>query len=112
MSFNMQKLMQEAQKMQAKMQEAQKELENLVVEGSAGGGMVKVRMNGKHNVIDVQFSDEAYEDGDKTMLEDLARAAFNDAVAKIEKETGSKIKSLTAGLNLPSGLGDIGGMGS
>lgn len=112
MSFNMQKLMQEAQKMQAKMQQAQKELETLIVEGNAGGGMVIVEMNGKHQVLNIKISDDAFEDGDKTMLEDLIRAAVNDAVVKIEKETGSRIKSLTAGLNLPEGLGDLGGMGS
>jgi len=101
-------LMKEAQKMQAKMQAAQKELENMSVTGSAGGGMVKIQMTGRHDVKKVTI-DEELMDEEKSMVEDLVAAAVNDAVRKIESETRSKMADITAGMNLP---GDLGGGGA
>lgn len=97
-------LMQEAKKMQDRMQEAQKELENLLVTGTAGGGLVKVEMTGRHDVKKVILDEDLLED-DKSMVEDLIAAAVNDAVRKVEQETRGKMAGLTAGLDLPTDLG-------
>lgn len=96
-------LMKQAQKMQADMQKAQQELANMEVEGQSGGGMVKVIMNGRHEVRRVSVDDSLLKD-DKDMLEDLLAAAVNDAVRRIEQTTSEKMSGLTAGLNLPAGF--------
>jgi len=96
-------LMKQAQKMQADMQKAQEELAQMEVEGQAGGGMVKVTMNGRHEVRKVELDDSLMSD-DKDMLEDLLAAAVNDAVRRIEQTTQDKMSGLTAGLNLPGGM--------
>ncbi len=96
-------MMKQAQKMQEDMQKAQEEIASMQVEGQAGGGMVKVVMNGRHELRNVQLDDSLMGD-DKEMLEDLLAAAVNDAVRKIEAESTNKMSGLTAGLNLPGGL--------
>jgi nucleoid-associated protein EbfC len=102
--MNVEKLMAEAQKMQAKMQEAQKNLENLTVSGKAGGGLVEVVMRGDHQVIKTILAKDIFDECDAEMLADLMTAAFNDAVGKVKKETERRIKELTAGIDLPPGL--------
>jgi DNA-binding YbaB/EbfC family protein len=101
MNDSLSKLMQEAEKMQSKMQEAQAELSSLSVTGESGGGMVKVTMNGLHNVPQVKIS-KALMDEDVSMIEDLVAAAVNDAVARVEKVSKEKIAKLTSGFNLPT----------
>jgi nucleoid-associated protein EbfC len=96
-------IMQEAQKMQERMQKAQEELANTVVEGVAGAGLVKVTLNGKHECTAVKINPNL-QDEDIDMLEDLVRGAFNDAVKKVEGESRAKINELTQGLKLPEGL--------
>ncbi|MCW9014283.1 MAG: YbaB/EbfC family nucleoid-associated protein [Gammaproteobacteria bacterium] len=96
-------MMKQAQKMQADMQKAQEEIANMEVEGQSGGGMVKVVMNGRHEVRRVELDDSLMED-DKEMIEDLLAAAVNDAVRKIEQESSDKMSGVTAGMNLPGGL--------
>ena len=96
-------LMKQAQKMQEDMQKAQEELANMEVEGQAGGGMVKVVMNGRHEIRRVSLDDSLMED-DKEMIEDLLAAAVNDAVRRVEQETQEKMSGVTAGMNLPGGL--------
>ncbi len=98
---NLGNLMKEAQKMQQRMQEAQQQLSQLVVGGESGGGMVKVEMNGRHDVTKVKISTSLM-DEDVEMLEDLVAAAINDAVRKVEKASKEKISQLTAGLNIPT----------
>jgi DNA-binding YbaB/EbfC family protein len=98
---NLGNLMKEAQKMQQRMQEAQKQLSELVVFGEAGG--VSVKLNGRHDVVQVKIKPDLMEE-DVDMLEDLVAAAFNDAVRKIEKASKDKISQLTAGLNIPTDL--------
>ena len=78
-------LMKQAQKMQEDMQKAQEEVANLEVEGQAGGGMVKVVMNGRHEIRKVTLDDSLMQD-DKEMIEDLLAAAVNDAVRRVEKQ--------------------------
>src|SRR5213076_1056307 len=96
-------LMKQAQAMQASMQKAQAEIGNIEVVGEAGGGMVKVTMNGRHEVKRVQI-EPAVSGEDREMLEDLIAAATNDAVHKVEARVQQKMASLTAGLQLPPGM--------
>lgn len=92
--------MEEAQKMQSKMQEAQKQLTDLIVIGEAGNGMVRVKMNGRHDLTEVKIN-PALREEDMEMLEALFAAAVNDAVRKVEKASREKISELTQGLNIP-----------
>ena len=101
--MNIGKMMQQAKKMQEDMQKAQEEIANMEVEGQSGGGMVKVVMNGRHELKKVMLDDSLMGD-DKEMLEDLVAAAVNDAVRKIESESSGKMSGVTAGLNLPGGM--------
>lgn len=96
-------LMKQAQKMQEDMQKAQAELADMEVEGQAGGGMVKVTMNGRHELRRVTIDDSLMGD-DKEMLEDLIAAAVNDAVRRIEQTSNEKMSGLTSGMNLPAGM--------
>jgi DNA-binding YbaB/EbfC family protein len=96
-------LMKQAQKMQEDMQKAQQEIAAMEVEGLSGGGMVKVIMNGRHELRRVTLDDSLMSD-DKEMIEDLLAAAVNDAVRKIEQASASRMSGLTAGLNLPGGM--------
>lgn len=96
-------LMKQAQKMQEDMKKAQEEIARMEVEGQSGGGMVKVIMNGRHELRSVKIDDSLMGD-DKDMLEDLIAAAVNDAARRIEQESSSKMSGLTAGLNLPGGM--------
>jgi len=96
-------LMKQAQKMQEDMQRAQAELAKAEIVGESGGGMVKITMNGRHEVLRVTIDDSLIGD-DKEMLEDLVAAACNDAVHRIEEHTKEQMSGLTAGLNLPPGI--------
>ena len=96
-------LMKQAQKMQADMQKAQEELARQETTGESGGGMVKITMNGRHEVRRVEIDDTLMGD-DKEMLEDLIAAACNDAAHRIEAKTKDQMSGLTAGLNLPPGM--------
>ena len=95
-------MIRQAQRLQAQMQKVQQELESLTVEGSAGGGVVKVTMSGKQVVESVVIDPEAAEDLE--LLQDLAAAAINDAFAKTQELAAQKMGGITGGLNIP-GLG-------
>lgn len=101
-------LLKQAQQMQSKMQKAQEELARMPVVGEAGGGLVKVEMNGRHEVRRVHLDDSVVKTEEKTMLEDLIAAAFNDGVRKIEKAARDKLSALTSGMQLPPGFGEKG----
>ncbi len=96
-------LMKQAQKMQAEMQETQEKLAQEEVTGESGGGLVKVIMNGKHEIRRVQIDDSLMGD-DKEMLEDLVAAAMNDANQRVNVKMQESMSGLTAGLNLPPGM--------
>ncbi len=96
-------IMKQAQKMQEGLLKAQEELAEMEVEGEAGGGLVKIRITGKHEVRQVQI-DESLMGDDREMLEDLVAAAMNDAVNRAEQMSQEKMKSLTAGMALPTGM--------
>ena len=84
--FNMQQMMRQAQKMQEQMAQAQEELAELSVTGSAGGGMVEITLSGKRDVESVSIKPEAVDPDDVEMLEDLIAAALGDALAKVEEK--------------------------
>jgi DNA-binding YbaB/EbfC family protein len=91
-------LYKQAQKLQTKLME---ELRKIKVEGSAGGGMVRIEMDGEQNVLSVKIEQQVFEEQDVTMLEDLILAACNDAKKKVAEKTQESFKSIT-GLPLPS----------
>jgi len=100
---NIGNMMKQAQAMQANLQKAQAEIATIIVVGESGGGMVKVTMNGKHNVSKVQL-EPAVVSEDREMLEDLIVAATNDAVTKIEARIAEKMSSVMGGMQLPPGF--------
>ncbi len=95
-------MMRQAQRLQAQLQKIQEELETLEVEGSAGGGVVKVVMTGKQVVQKVTIAPEAAEE--LQLLQDLVLAAVNDAFAKTQELAAKKMAVVTGGMNIP-GLG-------
>ncbi len=93
---NMQNLMKQAQKMQQEMAKAQEELENAEVTGSAAGGLVEVRVNGKNEFLGISIKPEAVDPDDVEMLEDLITAAMNDAKAKADELSKNKMGAFGA----------------
>lgn len=98
---NMQNMMKQMQKMQKKMTEAQEQLGEEKLEGTAGGGMVTIVMTGHKEVVDVKINPEAVDPEDVEMLQDLILAATNDAIKKVEELTNSTMGQFTKGMNLP-----------
>jgi len=98
---NIGKLMKQAQQMQAKMQKLQEELAQKEVEGTSGGGMVTVKMNGQQEVLSVRIEADVFNDGDKEMLEDLIVAAFNEARRQVADMTKEEMSKITGGLPMP-----------
>jgi len=96
---NMQKMMQQAQQMQQKLQE---EIALIRVEASTGGGMVTVKMDGQKQALSVGIEQEAMED--REMLEDMIRAAFNEATKRVDEESQGKMGGMLGGMGLPPGL--------
>ena len=92
-------MMRQAQRQLAQLQKIQEELETLTVEGSAGGGVVKVTMSGKQVVESVIIDPEAMEDVD--LLQDLLAAAVNDAFSKTQELAAQKMGPLTGGMKIP-----------
>ena len=92
-------MMRQAQRLQAQLQKIQEELETLTVEGTAGGGVVKVVMTGKQVVESVSIDPEAAEEVD--LLQDLVAAAVNDAFTKTQELAAQKMGPITGGLNIP-----------
>ena len=97
-------IMKQAGAMQAKMKEMQEKLAELEVTGEAGGGMVKVVLNGKGYAKAVAIERGLVKEDDAEILEDLIAAAINDAKSKLETQTQEQMKSLTAGMPLPPGM--------
>ena len=96
-------LMQQAQRMQENIKRAQEEIAQMEVTGQSGGGLVSVRMSGRHEVRGVTIDRKLFAD-DPEMAEDLVAAAVNDAVNKIATLSQDKLGGLTAGMNLPAGF--------
>ncbi|GAB2939854.1 YbaB/EbfC family nucleoid-associated protein [Hafnia psychrotolerans] len=96
-------LMKQAQQMQEKMQQAQAEIALLEVTGESGAGLVKITINGAHNVRRVEIDPSLLAD-DKDMLEDLIAAAFNDAARRIDETQKEKMANVSGGMQLPPGF--------
>ncbi len=94
--------MKQAQAMQERMQKVQEEIGGLEVSGESGAGLVKVVMNGRHEVKSVDI-DSSLLDEDKTVMEELVAAACNDCVRKVEAAQAEKMSGMAAGLGLPLG---------
>lgn len=105
---SMEEMIQAAQKaaetIQQQMNQAQGKLDQIEVEGAAGGGLVKIRCSAKGRVIGVAVDDSLLVPADKGILEDLIAAAFNDARAKADKVAGEEMAKMQQGLGLPPGF--------
>ena len=97
-------IMKQAQAMQQKLKDAQEELDNLEVDGAAGGGMVAVKVTARGQVKSVQIDPSLLVADEKEILEDLLVAALNDARAKAERVSQERLAEVTKGLPLPPGL--------
>ena len=93
-----------AQKIQQQMNDAQVKLDQIEVEGSAGGGLVKVRASARGRIIGVAIDDSLMTAEEKTILEDLVTAAFNDARDKADRAANAQMSEMQAGLGLPPGF--------
>lgn len=102
--MNLAKMMKQAQELQGKMAQVQEDLGRAEIEGSAGGGMVKAVMSGKHELRRLTIDPSLVNAEDVGMLEDLIVAAVNDARVKVEAHVKEEMGKLTGGLGLPPGL--------
>ena len=105
MGGNMNQLMKQAQKMQKQMEETTKALEESTYEATAGGGVVKVVVSGKKEVVSVHLEEEVVDPDDVEMLEDLIVAATNEALRKMEEDSQEKMGKVDPQGNSSSGLG-------
>jgi|TARA_B100000214_G_C23844314_1_gene570328 DNA-binding YbaB/EbfC family protein len=101
---NMSQIMKQAKAMQEKMAEMQKKIEETEIEGSSGGGAVKIVMNGKHEVKNLFIDPSIVNSNEKEVLEDLIIAALNDVNKKIAENTNDQLGSISGGMGLPPGL--------
>jgi DNA-binding YbaB/EbfC family protein len=96
--MNMQQMMKQAQKMQ---EQLQKQMEATVVDATAGGGMVSLKMNGSKQLLTIQIDPEVFAAGDREMLQDLIVAAVNEGVRKVDEVLNGQLGGLTSGLKIP-----------
>jgi DNA-binding YbaB/EbfC family protein len=106
MKGGMNQILRQAQKMQEELARVQEELANITVEGSSGGGMVKVIANCQNQIIEVKVEPEVIDPEDKEMLEDLIAAAVNQALENAQKRSQEEMSKVSGGLmgNLPGGF--------
>jgi hypothetical protein len=95
---NLQKMLKQAKEMQDKLQ---RELADLRVEGTSGGGIVSLTLDGQKNLVAVRLEPEVINRDDIEMLQDLIVAAFNDAAAKVDEHLAQKLGALGGGLKIP-----------
>jgi len=101
---NMQQLMRQAQKMQEQMQALQEELNAREYEVSAGGGMVKIKINGERRILSVSIDPDIVDPDDVETLEDIITAGVNEAIKLVDDTNTAEMNRLTGGLGLPGGL--------
>ncbi|NLG18642.1 MAG: YbaB/EbfC family nucleoid-associated protein [Fibrobacter sp.] len=101
MSKNINKLLKQAQKVQAQVMKAQEEMQKKEFEGTSGGGMVKVMLNGANELVSIKINPEVVDRDEIEMLEDLIIAAHSNAQEKIKETSDSTMGSITSGLNIP-----------
>lgn len=102
--MNLQKMLKQAQEMQSRLGDVQSRLEAEETEGSSGGGMVVVRLNGKGQMVKLALDAKLMDPSEKEMLEDLVVAAFNDAKQKVETRFTDEMGKMASGLGLPPGF--------
>ncbi len=102
--MNIQKMMKQAQEMQAKIADMQAKIESAEMDGSAGGGMVTVRLNGKNALLKINIDASLLKADEKEMLEDMIIAAYTDARNKLDDQASAQMNALSGGLQLPPGL--------
>jgi len=101
MGGNMNNMLKQAQKMQQQMASVQEEIENRIVEASAGGGAVKVTMTGKKVVTAIKINPDAVDSDDIEMLEDIIMSAVNQVILKADEMMAGEMGKITGGLSLP-----------
>ncbi|MFT8951775.1 MAG: YbaB/EbfC family nucleoid-associated protein [Gluconobacter sp.] len=101
---NLAGLMKQASQMQSKMEEAQKNLANLTVDGSAGAGLVTLQLTGKGEMRGLKIDPKLADPNEMEMLQDLIVAAYTDAKSKAEAASSEAMRDVTGGLDLPPGL--------
>ncbi|HVI98553.1 MAG TPA: YbaB/EbfC family nucleoid-associated protein [Sphingomonas sp.] len=101
---SIEEMMAMAQNVQAELQKAQDNLDNIEVEGAAGGGMVKVKASAKGRIIGVEIDESLLQPSEKQMLEDLIAAAINDTRAKADAASSAEMSKMTQGIPLPPGF--------
>ncbi len=99
--MNINQIMKQAKKLQAKMAEMQEELAKKTVESSVGGGMVKVVANGRQEILSIKIDPEVVNPEDIEMLEDLILSAVNDALKRSQQMVSEEMSKLTGGLKIP-----------
>lgn len=99
--MNMQKMMMQAQKMQAEMAKAQEEIKEMTFEASAGGGMVKAVANGTMTIASLTIDPDAVDPEDVDMLQDMVLAAVNEALRGVSEMSAVRMNSATGGMNIP-----------
>lgn len=102
--MNIQKMMQQAKAMQDKMQEMQEALSNVEVEGTSGGGLVKAVMTCKGECRKIEIDPSLMKDDEKEIVEDLVKAAINDAKSKADAKLAEETQKMMADLGLPAGM--------
>lgn len=98
---NMNQMMKQAKKMQEEMAKTQAELQERIIEGSAGGGAVMAKVNGKQLILEIKIKPEVVDPDDVEMLEDLIMAAINDAIKQSQDMVSTEMAKITGGLNIP-----------
>lgn len=98
---NMNQMLKQAQQMQAKMTGLQKELESREIEASSGGGMVKVKVNGKQQLLSITIDKECVDPNDTEMLEELVLTAVNTAITESSEMVEKAMSKVTGGLKIP-----------
>jgi len=98
--MNQAAMIKQAQKMQQEMLRMQEEMETKTFDATAGGGMVKATVNGKHEVVALEINPEAVDPDDVEMLQDMVIAAVNEAMRSADNESANNMSRLTGGLNL------------
>ena len=97
----MQNLMKQAQQMQQKMATLQKELESREMETSSGGGMIKIKITGKQQIMAITINKECVDPNDVASLEDLVKTAVNQAVRESQEMVSGAMSKITGGINIP-----------
>ncbi len=104
---NMNKMMKQVQKMQGEMAKIQSELEEKSYEATSGGGVVKVVVNGKNEILNINIDPEVLDPDDVEMLQDLILAATNEALKKAQETMAAEMNKLTGNMKIPGMPGGL-----